>query len=399
MKITRQKIDRIQAAMRAEGVDVLFSRLSVNVLALTGYWSGNHAVAAVFPAQGKPVLLVAETEQEMAEAEADRDMLDIETYAFESLTELRGITDSMTATALPAILNRMGVADGTIGVEQSFEDGCLARLMGDFKYPSEPTWAALRQAFPKAQLKDATALIGALRQVKTPEEVNAIRKAVKIACKGFAAARAAVKPGMTEAELSAILEAEILAQGTGRNGARYARGFSSIYSGPRSAVQNVHWACSTGRAIQSNEIVIMELGAVADGYWCDLTRHTCAGEPPEKANEIMKIVQDAQQAGMAVARPGTPVGEIDKVCHDYLAAQGYGPEFYVHPCGHGTGFNYHEGPPVHAACDLPLAEGMVLCVEPGVYVQGQFGIRAEDMFVITRNGAERLSDYTHAFAG
>lgn len=398
MKLTQQKIGRIQDALRAEGIDVLFCRLSVNVLALTGYWPGNHAVAAIIPAKGRPILLVAETEYDNAVAEADREMLDIESYAFESLTELRGITDSMTATALPTIFGKLGVTAGTIGIERSFEDGCLARLMGDFKYPSEPTWTSLGKAFPKALLKDATPLVAALRRVKTPTEVAAIRKCVDIACKGFAAARAAVKAGMTEAELSAVLEGAILAGGTGVNETRYSRGFSSIYSGPRSASQYVHWACSTGRRIQPSEVVIMELGAVADGYWCDLTRHTCVGAPPAKAREILRIVKDAQQCGLAVAKPGNPIGGIDKACHDYLVRQGYGPEFYLHPCGHGTGFNYHEGPPIHAACDLPIEEGMVLCVEPGVYLPGEFGIRAEDMFVIGKNGAELLSPYPHDFA-
>jgi Xaa-Pro aminopeptidase len=390
-------MDRTQKALAAGGIDVLFSRLSVNVLALTGYWSGNHAVAALIPAEGRPVLLVAESELDNASKEADTDAFDIESYAFESLTELRGITDSMLARALPAAFRRMGVDDGTIGIEKSFEDGSLARLMGDFKYPSEPTWAALQEAFPSAVLKDASGVINTLRMVKTPEEIQAIRRIVDIACEGFAAARAAVKAGMTEAELGALLEGTIQAKGTGRNGVRCARGFASVYSGPRSADQHVHWACSSARKIKDGELVIMELGAVADGYWCDLTRLACAGDPPVKSLEILKIVKDAQQCGIAAAKAGSPVGRIDRACHDRLTELGYGPEFYAHPCGHGTGFNYHEGPPVHEACNLPLEEGMVLCVEPGVYINGEFGIRTEDMIVITRNGAELLSDYPHEF--
>jgi len=382
--------------MADDGLDVIFSRLSVNVLFLTGYWSGNHAVAAIMPATGKPVLLVAETEYENVAKEADKEMLDIQTYSFESLTELRGITDSMM-TPLPAILKKTGAAGGIIGIEKSFEDGSLARLMGDFKYPSEPTWNALSKALPNAEFEDATGLISKLRMVKTDSEVAAIKKAVEIACMGFEAARQAVKPGMTEAELSGVLEAKILAQGTGRNGAGYSRGFSSIYSGPRSATQWVHWAHSTGRVIKENEIVIMELGSVTDGYWCDLTRHACAGKPPQKARDILKITQEAQQQGIAVARPGAVVGEIDKACHNYLEQKGFGPQYYHHPCGHGTGFNYHEGPPVHQACNIILEEGMVLCIEPGLYLPGEFGIRPEEMILITKTGAEIISDYPQDF--
>jgi Xaa-Pro aminopeptidase len=394
VKIPQAKIDTIQSAMVADGFDVIFSRLSVNVLFFTGHWSGNHAVAAIVPASGRPTLLVAETEYDDAVTDLDRETLDIETYAFESATVLRGITDSMAASALPAILRRMGVSDGVIGVEMSFEDGALGRLMGDFKYPAKPTWDVLRATFPQAELKDASGLISRLRWVKTPPEVEAIKKAIRIASLGFAAAQEAAEAGMTEAELSAVLEREILTQGTGRNGADFSRGFPSIYSGPRSALQNTHWACSSGRVIQENEIVIMELGSVTDGYWCDLTRHACAGVPPRKAQEIYEIALEAQRRGIAAAKPGVPVGEIDKACHAYIAEAGYGDRF-PHASGHGVGYNYHEGPPVHRAFDAPLEEGMVLCVEPGIYLPGEFGLRPEDIILITQDGAERLSDHPH----
>ena len=396
MKIPQNKIDRIQKAMVEQGFDVLFSRLSVNVVFFTGHWSGNHAAAAIVPASGRPTLLVAETEVDDAAVDLDRTTLDIATYAFESATELRGITDSMAAVALPSIFKRMGVSDGVIGIEQSFEDGALARLMGDFKYPAEPTWTVLRQTFPEATLKDATGLISRLRWVKTPEEVEAVKKAIRIASLGFAAAQEAAKPGMTEAELTAILEAEILTQGTGRNGAKFSRGFPSIYSGPRSAIQYTHWACSSGRVVQENEIIIMELGSVTDGYWCDITRHACAGTPPKKAVEIYEIALEAQRRGIEMAKPGVPVGDIDRACHAYIAEVGYGDHF-PHASGHGVGFNYHEGPPVHRAFQEPLEKGMLLCVEPGIYLPGEFGIRPEDIILITEDGAEVLTDHPHTF--
>ncbi|MCK5155511.1 MAG: aminopeptidase P family protein [Spirochaetales bacterium] len=397
MRISQEKIDRIQKTVMDEGFDVLFTRLTVNALFLTGYWAGNDAVAVIFPSKGRPVLLVAETEYDNAAGEVDQTNLDIETYSFESLDELRGITNSMVVSALPGILKRMGVLKGVIGIEQSAEDGALPRLMGDFKYPSVPTWNTLKDTFPNAKFKDATSLINRLRMIKTSEEIDAIKKTITIACMGFDAARKAVKTGMTEAELSAVLEAEILGQGTGKNNVGYSRGFSSIYAGSRSATQWTHWACSTGRIIQENEMVIMELGSVSDGYWCDLTRHACAGKPSKKAREIMQIVLEAQHRGIAVAKPGVPVGEIDRTCHDYLAQKGYDREYFRHPCGHGVGFTYHEGPPVHQACNILLEQGMLLCVEPGVYLPGEFGIRTEDMILIKEGGAEVISDYPHAF--
>ena len=394
MRIPQSKIDKIQKAMTEQGFDVLFSRLSPNVVYFTGHWSGNHAVAAIVPASGRPALLVAESEYDDAVTGLDRSTLDIDTYEFESATELRGIPDGMAASTLPAIFQRMGVADGVIGIEQSFEDGAVARLMGDFKYPSEPTWSVLRQTFPKARLRDATGLISRLRWVKTPEEIEAVKKAIGIASMGFAVAQEAAEPGMTEAELSALLEAEILGQGSGKNGARYSRGFSSIYSGPRSATQYTHWACSSGRVFQVDEIIIMELGSVTDGYWCDLTRLACAGTPADRARRVYEIALAAQWEGISVAKPGVPIGEIDKACRACITEAGFG-DCFPHPSGHGVGFNYHEPPPNHFTFREPLEEGMLLCVEPGIYLPGEFGIRPEDIIAITADGADVLSTHPH----
>jgi Xaa-Pro aminopeptidase len=394
MIVPQTKIERIQTRMRAQGFDALFCRLSANVLYLTGHWSGHHAVAALMPAHGRPVLLVAESEYEDAAEHVDRQSVDLDMYAFESATELRGLADSMAA-ALPAIFRRLGLARGVLGVELSFEDGAPGRMHGDFRFPAEPTWAMLRRTFPAAELRDATELVSRLRWVKSEPEVAAIRKAIEIAGLGFAAAQAAIRPGMTEAELAAVVETAILGQGTGRHGARLSRGFAAVYAGARSARQYTHWAAPSGRAIAENDWVIIELGSVTDGYWSDLTRHACAGQPSPKVLEIYQIVLEAQQAGLARARPGVPVGEIDRACHDYIARAGYG-DFFPHASGHGVGFNYHEGPPNHRAFTEPLEPGMVLCVEPGIYLPGEFGIRAEDIILVTDHGAELLSHYPHA---
>lgn len=196
--------------------------------------------------------------------------------------------------------------------------------------------------------------------------------------------------------MSAVIESAILGQGTGRNGVKYSRGFSAVYTGVRSATQCYHWVCSSGRVIAPDDIVIMELGSVTDGYWCDLTRNICAGKPPKQALAAMNAVQEAQRRGAEQMKPGSRIGDIDIACHQYFRSLGYGPEDYRHNCGHGTGFNYHEGPPVHCAADMIVEEGMVLCVEPGLYFDGCFGVRAEDMFAVTKYGPELLSEYPHS---
>lgn len=390
--MNRSKLERLQASLCENKLDAFFCRMSVNILALTGYWPCNHAVAAVIPQAGNPVLVVPETELQNAQKEAEG--LELCAYALESTELLRGAMDGMEHT-LRSVLKKMGLLHARIGIEQSFEDGASGRLFGDFKYPSLPTWQLLQRFFPNACFVDAADAILSLRMVKEPEEAKAIQKAVEAACIGYKAVRRALRPGMTEADVSALLEGTILSQGTGRSGARYARGFSSVYAGDRGAEQWTHWACTTGRVIRRNDVVMMELGVVCDGYWADLTRCMCAGEPPEKAKRVLAVLLEAQRRGIEAAVPGTPIGEIDRVCHAYCTAKGYGKEYYRHNCGHASGYNYHEVPSVHQANTTPVREGMILCVEPGIYIPGEFGLRTEDMVYITKDGAKLLSNYPH----
>jgi len=381
----RNKLKRIQASLCEHKLDAFFCRMSVNILALTGYWPCNHAVAAVIPQTGIPVLIIPETELQNAEKEVEG--LELCAYALESTELLRGAMDGMEHT-LRSVLKKMGLLHARIGIEQSFEDGASGRLFGDFKYPSLPTWQLLQRFFPNACFVDAADAILSLRMVKEPEEAQAIQKAAKAACIGYEAVRRALRPGMTEADVSTFLEGAILSQGTGRSGTRYARGFSSVYAGDRGA-------CTTGRMICKNDVIVMELGVVCDGYWADLTHCMCAGEPPEKAKDVLAILLEAQRRGIEAAVPGTPIGEIDRICHAYCASNGYGKEYYRHNCGHASGYNYHEAPPVHQANTMPVQEGMVLCVEPGIYIPGEFGLRTEDMVYITKDGAKLFSNYPH----
>lgn len=394
--VSQQKIDRIQRQMKEEGIDLLFLRLSHHVLAFLGYWSGNHAAAALVPAGGKPVLLVPETERENAAYYIDPSVIEARDYALESTEVLRGPMDGM-ADRLPAIIRELGAADGVIGLEESVEEGSSANFFGEFKYPAKPTFDRLRALLPQATTVDATAFITRAKWVKSPEEIDAIERAASVVCAGLNAVKRVIRAGMTETEISAFLEREVLINGTGRNGLCYSRCFSSVYSGPRSAEQWVHWAASSGRTVDLHDVVIMEVGSVSDGYWCDLTRLACAGQPSDKALQVLELVCEAQRRGIERIQPGLPIREIDIACHQYLTTHGYGPEYYKHGCGHGVGYNYHEGPPVHQACDVPLEEGMVLCVEPGVYIKGEFGIRMEDMVAVTRDGCRLLSHSPRTF--
>ena len=390
MKISPARMARIQKALAGNGLDALFCRLSEHVLYFTGYWPRNHVGAALVPASGNPVLLLSELE---AGWELDRtppaDGVDVVTFPFESAELLRGPGDGF-ASILPAVFERLGLNDKVIGIEQGFEICNVGMFQGEVKYPAQPTWELLRGIFPKARFQDAAGVIMGLRRIKSPEEVEAIRMAIEIAGFGFHAAREALKPGMKETELAAIIESAIHTQGTGYKGVIQARGYACVYSGARSAMQWTHYAYSTDRRIQKNEVVIIELGSFADGYWADLTRNLCAGTPPERVKAMFDVALGAQKAALDAAQAGIRISELDRAARQYMQAQGYA-QYWPHGLGHGVGMAYHEGPPVHMAYHEPLEAGMVLTLEPGIYIEGLAGIRPEDMIVAGESHSEVLS--------
>ncbi|MGA2111620.1 MAG: Xaa-Pro peptidase family protein [Anaerolineales bacterium] len=391
MQISRDRTIRIQRALKQNDLDGLFCRLSEHVLYFTGYWPKGQVGAAVVPASGNPVLLVGEQE---AKWELDRfppsNNVEVVTFPFESKSELRGPNEAMAAV-LPSVFKHLALEDKVIGVEQRVEVANVGIFQGEVKFPSQPTWDMLRATLPKVHLKDASQVIMGLRSVKGEEEIERIKLAIEVAAMGFAAAREALRPGMKEVELASVIESAIHSQGTGYKGVTQARGYACVCAGARSAQQWTHYAYSSARVIASGDVVIMELGAFADGYWSDLTRNLCVGEAPSKVREMYEVAWGAQRAAIDLAKPGTPIPALDRAARDYMTKRGYA-EYWPHSLGHGVGMAYHEGPPLHMANNQPLEAGMVLTIEPGIYIEGVGGIRPEDIIVVRQEGAEVISD-------
>ena len=394
--VCQDRLKLIQNELVTQQMDALFVRAGVNVLAMLGYWPGNHAVAGLIPATGKPVLLVPETEYEDACRAIDEDLVVLKTYGLESTTVLRSAMDAMLHT-LTHEIKRLGLTSGKIGLELSLEDGAVGKLAGDFKYPSKPTWDQLENAFAQGKFLDATDIILRLRMKKTKLEIDFVKKAINIAQKGLDMLYNTELESMTEAQLGALIEGTIHGEGTGKNGLALSRAFASVYSGERSAKQWTHYAYSSGRRIHRGDMVVVELGSVSDGYWCDLTRCAPAGRASNKMKMTLSLLIEAQNRGLAAVKVGEPFSTVNDACHNFLKSKGFDEMYYKHACGHGTGFNYHEGPPIHAASGQLMEEGMVMCIEPGLYFPGEFGLRTEDIFVVTQHGAELLSRHPHSF--
>jgi len=222
----------------------------------------------------------------------------------------------------------------------------------------------------------------ALRMHKTAFEADCIRRAQAIAETAFDCLPGLIKPGITERETALKLDYAMLCAGA------EALSFETI------AVAGENGSKPHGvpgeRALRRGDLLTLDFGAVVNGYHSDMTRTVAIGEPGEEQKKIYEIVLEAQQAALARLAPGVPCKDIDAAARDVIEAAGYGDHFR-HGTGHGVGLEIHEAPVLSGKSKDILAPGMVVTVEPGIYLPGKCGVRIEDMALITENGYENLT--------
>ena len=222
-----------------------------------------------------------------------------------------------------------------------------------------------------------------LRTIKEPEEIVKIKAAQQLAEEALEKLLQKLHAGMTERDVALELDFNMR-----RLGAEDLS-FETI------ALTGAHTSMPHGvpddRIIEPNSFVLMDFGAVVDGYHSDMTRTVCVGTPTEEMREIYHIVRTAQNAGLAAARPGITGKELDAAARDIIRDAGYGDAF-GHSLGHGVGLEIHEFPVASPVREQQLAPGNVVTIEPGIYLPGKFGIRIEDFVHITENGCENLTN-------
>jgi Xaa-Pro aminopeptidase len=375
----------LRAALAAAGLDGVVCRLPENVLLLTGHWPMNCISFAWLPVSGAPALIVPEGEREWAAAGRWADV---------RLFGMGAVADGEPLAAVAAHLREaLAPHAGTplrVGYEGGFETVAPPFVSGEGASVARPTLALL-EALAGVELVDATELLEEQRAIKTADEIAGVRRAVAVADLGCAAFRAALRPGARECDVVAVVETAITTQGTGFQGASRARGWATVLSGAASDVAGRPFQVSSTRAMQDGETAILELGVVVDGYWADLTRTHAVGQPTARQRAIHAAALAAHDAAFAALRPGVSGAAVDHAARASIAAAGYGDTFH-HQTGHGLGFRYHESRPLlHPAYTGVLAAGMVVTVEPGIYLPGEFGVRIEDDVLITADGAEYLS--------
>lgn len=232
------------------------------------------------------------------------------------------------------------------------------------------------------RLADTINLVPKLRVIKDESEIALIRRAAKIQEAALTAVIPSIKVGRTEADVAADLEAEMKRRGSSEPGFQSIVAAGATGSLPHYRPQN--------RKIAAGKSVLIDWGAVYRGYHSDMTRTFTMGKWPAKIAEIFKVVLDAQLAGAAALAPGRMSTEIDAVARKHIAKAGYA-EFFGHGLGHGLGLNGHEEPRLtNMLAGVRLEAGMVVTIEPGIYLPGEGGVRIEDDYAITEHGAVNL---------
>ncbi|MEF8780346.1 MAG: Xaa-Pro peptidase family protein [Haloferacaceae archaeon] len=361
----RRRLRRARERLREGAGDALVLFPSPNLEYLSGFREspGERHLLLFVPSDGEPLFFVPELYRD--QVERDSRVGDVRTWG----------DDEEPLSRLERIARELGLADGHLLID----DTMWARFTQD-----------LRTACPDATFGLASEVLARLRSRKDAAEIDALDRAGDV----FDAAMADVRDlgeraiGMTETELGGWI-GERLAEhgGTGTS-------FETIVgSGPNGAMpHHTHG----DREIRPGDPVVLDFGTRVDGYPSDGTRTVVfAGEPDREFREVHGIVREAQNAAVEAVEPGETVGTVDAAAREVIEEAGYGDRF-IHRTGHGIGLDVHEEPYVVADGDRVLETGMAFSVEPGIYLPDSFGVRIEDVVVVTEGGARRL---THADRG
>jgi Xaa-Pro dipeptidase len=370
------KLDRVRALMQERELDALVVRAPDDVFYLTNFWGMKGYDACVFPREGEPVLIALEASAEDVERTAWTG--DVRFVAGYAPDDPRPVPARTLDAALAASRDYEAV-----GLELSMGTQASDRMVG------EPTTftKAWFDAWPGAE--DGMPVLNAARAIKTEQEVERMRLANEICAAAMRHTAEHLRPGMKESEAAALWQGFVHGEGTGWHGkVDLALPYSLVWSGA-----GIKTFTATGDLpVQPDQPTLFEIWVCADGYWCDHTKLLVPGELREDYLELEAGLMEVYRRAVAHCRPGASLAELDVLVREGIAGLGY-PDQPTHPITHGVGARAHEPPYAHRAGGGTVERGMVLAIEPGCYWDGGGGLRVEDNFLITDDGAEKLSSF------
>jgi Xaa-Pro aminopeptidase len=354
-----KSLEKIKAAIRRKGADALLVTQPENRRYLSGYTATDLSIAEssgalLVPARGKPLLLTDSRYQLQAEEEATG-------------CEVVLIQSSILGEMV-RILRRLGIR------KLAFESHYLL-------YDTANKLMGLGQKHG-IEIIPASRMIEKQRTRKSAEEIQKIRQAVFLNEQVFQEVYANLEPGQTEKEVALKIEVAMM-----RKGAEEPAFPTIVASGPNAALPH---AVPTDRVLNHGETVIIDMGLKLDGYCSDMTRTVVLGKPDKQTLKIIRLVRKAQRAALKTIKAGILARDADRAARELISRAGYGKNF-GHGLGHGVGLAVHESPSLNRRARNKIHSGMVVTVEPGIYLPGWGGVRLENMVVVNEDGCTILN--------
>ncbi len=353
------RLARAQRLMREQGIDALYLHGGTNLYYFSGlrWWASERMVAALLPAQGELFYVAPVFEDGTLRSH------------LVTAGELYGWEEHESPYALVAReLHARDLRAGRLGIDEATPF---------FHFDG------LRQALPDFELVDATGVTRGCRACKSPAELALLQSAKDRTLEVQRSAARILREGISVAEVTAFIDA-----GHRALGAPAGSSFCIVLFGEDSAIPH---GVQSPRDLRAGDVVLIDTGCILSGYHSDITRSYVFGPPSARQREIWDIEHAAQAAAFAAARPGTPCADVDRAARHVIESAGLGPGYSLpglpHRTGHGIGLDIHEGPYLVASDTTPLAAGMCFSNEPMICVPGEFGIRLEDHFHVTADGA------------
>lgn len=355
------RVSRLQERMMRQGLDCVALVPGANLFYLTGlsFHLSERPIVAFFSVDDPPAIVVPQLEA----TKVDGATLEMEPFTY---TDDRG-----PAMAFQRACAALELAEARIGVEERH-----MRVM-ETRY--------LHRYAPDCDLIPADDVMATLRSRKGEDELAQMRRAVTVIETALRSVLSQLQAGMSEREVAGLLMVEIFR--AGGDGIAFD---PLVVAGPNAASPHLG---PSDRPIGRGETIIIDCGAVVNGYASDITRTVVLGGLPEEFFEVYQIVAAANRAGRAAVRSGVAAQAVDQAARDVIEDAGYG-DYFIHRTGHGIGLEVHEPPYIVAGNREPLQPGMTFTVEPGIYLPGRGGVRIEDDVVVTEDGGESLTTFT-----
>ena len=344
------RVQRVVERMKAQGLTQVLVTATASVYYLTGFWVEPHErmLALWLDDQGQSVLFGNEI------------------FGLPSTPELPLVTHTDSQDPVAALAAQ--VHPGRLGIDKFWYSKFLIGLL---------------EHRPDVTPVHGSAPVDLCRMEKDQAEREAMRRSSAINDQVVAAAIAAVRDGVRENELASLVNREFLARGADCEGTQLvcfgANGADPHHSGDATV-------------LKPGDSVTFDIFTPISRYWCDMTRTVFYKTVSDKQREVYELVRRANEAAEAAVRPGVKLSDLDGIARGIITDGGYGP-YFTHRLGHGCGLECHEPPDVSAGSDAVAVPGMVFSIEPGIYLPGEFGVRIEDLVLVTETGCEVLNHY------